>query len=105
MNIFVRFWIAFLSLFRSRKAQMRGIAAVAIIGAVIATAFAMVIGAVILGETQTIAYDLNMTPDANDTVKAMYEIVWPSLRLLPLQILVLVGAAIMAAVGLFLARR
>ena len=105
MNIFVRFWIAFLRLLHSRKAQMRGIAAVAIIGAVIATAFAMVIGAVILGETQSIAYDLNMTSEANETIKSMYEIVWPSLRLLPLQILVLVGAAIMAAVGLFLARR
>ena len=92
-------------LLRSRKAQMRGIAAVIIIGAVIATAFAMVIGAVILGETYDIAADLDMSTDANETIEAMYDIVWPSMRLLPLQILVLVGAAIMAAVGLFLARR
>jgi len=87
------------------KAQVRGLAAVLIIGAVIATAFGMVIGAVILGETQTIAYDLNMTTQANETVKRMFDIIWPAMRLLPLQILVLVGAAIMAAVGLFLARR
>lgn len=105
MKIVVRFWIAFLRLLRNRKAQIRGIAAVAIIGAVIATAFAMVIGAIILGETQQIAYDLNMTEEANTTVTGMYDIVWPAMRLLPLQILVLVGAAIMAAVGLFLARR
>lgn len=83
-------------------------AAAVIIGSIIATAFAMIIGAIILGETHDIAGNIiggnATTSQANATVEAMFDIIWPSLNLLPLQILVLVGAAIMAAVGLFLAR-
>jgi hypothetical protein len=83
---------------------MRGLAAAVIIGAIVATSFAMLIGAVILGETYDIATNLKLSTEANQTVEAMYDIIWPSMQLLPIQILVLVGAAIMAAVGLFLAR-
>lgn len=89
---------------KSRKAQVSALAAAVIIGAIIATAFAMIIGSIILGETYSVAQGLSLGTDANATVEAMYDIIWPSMQLLPLQILVLVGAAIMAAVGLFLAR-
>lgn len=82
-------------------------AAAIIIGAIIATAFAMIIGAIILSETYDVADSLitgGATDEANITVEAMYDIIWPSMQLLPLQILVLVGASIMAAVGLFMVR-
>jgi len=91
-------------LLRSRKGQASALAAAVIIGAIIATAFAMIIGAIILSETYDVATGLSLGTDANTTVEGMYDIIWPSMQLLPLQILVLVGAAIMAAVGLFLAR-
>lgn len=89
---------------KSRKGQVSAMAAAIIIGSIIATAFAMIIGAIVLGETYDVAAGLDLGTSANETIEAMYDIIWPSMNLLPLQILVLVGAAIMAAVGLFLAR-
>lgn len=93
---------------RNRKAQVQGFAAAAIIGSIIATAFAMIVGALLLGETYDVADTLVTTSagdDVNDTIEGMFDIIWPSMNLLPLQILILAGAAIMAAVGLLMATR
>lgn len=75
----------------------------AIIGVIIATAFALIVGAIILSQTYTVADTLitgGTTDPANQTVEAMFDIIWPSMQLLPIAILVLVGAAIMAVVAL-----
>lgn len=89
----------------SRDKRGISLAAGAIIGLIIATAFAMIVGAIILSETYDVAAALDMGTDANETVEAMFDIVWPSLQLLPIQILALVGVAIMGVVALFASRR
>jgi len=90
---------------KNKKAAVSAVAAVLVIASIIATAFAMIIGSVILGKTYDVASDLSLGSDANSTVEGMYDIIWPSMQILPIQILVLVGAAIMAAVGLLMAWR
>lgn len=89
-------------LLRDRRAS--GMLAVgAIIAVIIATAFAMIVGAIILSQTYDVA-DTLVTGSAgdpvNDTIEGMFDIIWPSMQLLPIAILVLVGAAIMAVVAL-----
>lgn len=89
-------------LLRDRKAA--GMLAVgAIIAVIIATAFSMIVGAIILSQTYDVA-DVLVTGDigtpVNDTIEGMFDIIWPSMQLLPIAILVLVGAAIMAVVAL-----
>ena len=86
------------------KSGATGMLAVgAIIAVIIATAFAMIVGAIILSQTYDVA-DTLVTTDAgdpvNDTIEGMFDIIWPSMQLLPIAILVLVGAAIMAVVAL-----
>jgi len=75
----------------------------AIIAVIIATAFAMIVGAIILSQTYDVADGLvanDATDNVNITVEGMFDIIWPSMQLLPIAILVLVGAAIMAVVAL-----
>ncbi|MGD2090785.1 MAG: hypothetical protein PVH61_31725 [Candidatus Aminicenantes bacterium] len=90
-------------LLRDRKGTSGILAVGAIIAVIIATAFAMIVGAIILSETYSVADGLienSATDDANITVEGMFDIIWPSMQLLPIAILVLVGAAIMAVVAL-----
>jgi len=87
--------------FRKDRKGTSGLFAVgAIIAIIVATAFAMIVGSIILSETYDVAATLNLGTDANTTVEGMYDIIWPSMQLLPIAILVLVGAAIMAVVAL-----
>lgn len=90
--------------FRKDRKGAAGLLAVgAIIAVIVATAFAMIVGSLILSETYDVADTLivnSATNDVNITVEGMYDIIWPSMQLLPLAILVLVGAAIMAVVAL-----
>jgi hypothetical protein len=90
----------FKSLFSNRKAEGSLLAVGAIIAVIIATAFAMLVGSIILSKTYDVAGNMGLSPDANTTVENMFDIIWPSLQLLPIAILVLVGAAIMAVVAL-----
>ena len=83
-----------------RKGEQSLLAVGAIIAVIIATAFAMIVGSIILSETYEVAATLDLSTDANTTVEGMFDIIWPSLQLLPIAILVLVGAAIMAVVAL-----
>ena len=94
-------------MFHKFKHNKRGavglLAAGAIIGVIIATAFAMIVGVIILQNTYTVADTLipnSATNQANITIEGMFAIIWPSMQLLPIAILVLVGAAIMAVVAL-----
>lgn len=90
-------------LVRDRKGGAGLLAVGAIIAVIIATAFAMIVGAIILSETYSVADGLianSATDDANITVEGMFDIIWPSMQLLPIAILVLVGAAVMAVVAL-----
>lgn len=90
-------------LVRDHKGAMGLLAVGAIIAVIIATAFAMIVGAIILSETYDVADGLvanDATDNANITVEGMFDIIWPSMQLLPIAILVLVGAAIMAVVAL-----
>ena len=90
----------FLSLFKNKRAEGSMLAVGAIIAVIIATAFAMLVGSIILSKTYDVASDMALSTDANTTVEGMFDIIWPSLQLLPIAILVLVGAAIMAVVAL-----
>jgi len=85
---------------RDRTGTTSLLAVSAIIAVIIATAFAMIVGSIILSETYDVAATLDLSTDANTTVEGMFDIIWPSLQLLPISILVLVGAAIMAVVAL-----
>lgn len=85
---------------RNHKAAMGLISVVAIIGTIVATAFGILLGSIILSETYDVAAGLDMGTDANETVEAMFDIIWPSMQLLPLVILVLVAVAIIAVVAL-----
>jgi len=85
---------------RDRMGNTSLLAVSAIIAVIIATAFAMIVGSIILSETYDVAATLDLSTDANTTVEGMFDIIWPSLQLLPISILVLVGAAIMAVVAL-----
>lgn len=90
-------------LVRDHKGGMGLLAVGAIIAVIIATAFAMIVGAIILSETYSVADGLianDATDNANVTIEGMFDIIWPSMQLLPIAILVLVGAAIMAVVAL-----
>lgn len=84
----------------NRKGAMGLISVVAIIGTIVATAFGILLGSIILSETYDVAAGLDMGKDANETVEAMFDIIWPSMQLLPLVILVLVAVAIIAVVAL-----
>jgi hypothetical protein len=85
---------------KNDRGAMELLAAGAIVGIIIATAFAMIVGSIILSETYDVAASLDVGTDANATIEGMYDIIWPSMQLLPIAILVLVGAAIMAVVAL-----
>lgn len=85
---------------KNRKGAMGLISVVAIIGTIIAAAFGILLGSILLSETYDVAASLDLGTDANETVEAMYDIIWPSMQLLPLIILVLVAVAIIAVVSL-----
>ncbi len=76
------------------------VSVVAIIGTIVATAFGILLGSILLSETYDVAASLDLSTDANATVEAMFDIIWPSMQLLPLVILVLVAVAIIAVVAL-----
>ncbi len=91
----------FKRLLKNKRGDTSLLAIGAIIAVIIATAFAMVVGSILLNETYDVAATLVPdSGDANTTVEGMFDIIWPSMQLLPLAILVLVGAAIMAVVAL-----
>jgi hypothetical protein len=62
-----------LRLFANRKAEGSLLAVGAIISIIIATAFAMLVGSIILSKTYDVAGSMGLSPDANSTVEGMFD--------------------------------
>jgi hypothetical protein len=62
------------SLIHNRRAEGSLLAIGAIIAVIIATAFALLVGSIILSKTYDVAGNMGLSPDANSTVEGMFDI-------------------------------
>jgi hypothetical protein len=63
------------SLFSNKRAEGSLLAVGAIIGVIIATAFALLVGSIILSKTYDVAGSMGLSPDANSTIEGMFDII------------------------------